>query len=966
MDAQRWRRVRDLFEDAVEMSAEERAEFLRSECGDDEGLRAEVERLLSAHRADPDFLESGPAARFAPPALGIREGSTIAGYRVGPLLGHGGMGEVYRSASPSGEPVALKIVRADLATAAVLRRFDRERDILGRLDHPNIARILDSGTTDDGLPFLVMELVDGVPLDVYCRHRFAVVRPRLELLLEVMKPVAHAHAVGVLHRDLKPGNVLVDEQGTPHLLDFGVAKLLEPGDRHTTTLRALTPRYASPEQRLGHEPTARSDVYSLGVILHELAADEGADESVPGDDEVLPAGLGPVVRRATAERPEDRYASVPELAADLRRWLDGKAPVARRRERMARARRWAPWLAVVLALAVGVPTLLSVVQVGEPVGSSVTSTSRALITWPGRQRLPRLSPEGDRVAFVSDRGPASELWVHDVAASDDAQLLAAEKRIDSVVWGPLGRRLAVTRSANGEQAIEVVSVEDSTVSELARSSRGVVPIRWTPECLFLLQAGTLWCLDVETGERTRRTPDELALSISTADVTPDGRHLVVSATDDAGDRDIWVADLEGGEVRGPLTGDSDAWSPRWVGAAAERFVYMSLRGGHNDIWLWDAGADEPRFLTAGGERELELNVSDDGRQMAVTVARESADLWHIDAAGREQQWTADSREVLWPRFDPVSGRLLIHRSKAALGWVGATDTEIVVFGRDALRDGRIPQPLGDGLLARWSPDGRRILFARWQEGHSAMELWLHELDSDAERRLANRVVGADLDANPIEWSDRRLAWRPDSAAVAYLEEVADGWTLSTVDVTRPAAVPRPILRRVRAKDLFYAPDGSRLALVATAADGGDVVEVVRLADAGVESWLRASTGSLDVVGWRADGRVLVLRTTTGDGAPVSELLEVGPDGATSMAELSTRMPGATVWDPRRERLYYLSQSDGIDNIWVLALGEGDPHALTDNAALGVTYAGLSLDGADGLFVSRQDLSSDLWLYQLPR
>jgi serine/threonine protein kinase len=257
-------RVREVFEKAVELNGEEREAFLDDACADDAALRREVGSLLAADEASDGFLERPVVEhRFdrSPDATGgERARRRIGHYRLLRRIGEGGMSEVYLAVRADDEyqkRVALKIVRHDLDRDDMLRRFRTERQILAGLDHPNIAKLLDGGTTEEGLPYFVMDYIDGVPIDEYAdRHRLTV-RERLDLFRTVCSAVQYAHQNLVIHRDIKASNILVTPDGVPKLLDFGIAKLLKPDQfaqsvEYTATwLRPMTPLYASPEQIQG-------------------------------------------------------------------------------------------------------------------------------------------------------------------------------------------------------------------------------------------------------------------------------------------------------------------------------------------------------------------------------------------------------------------------------------------------------------------------------------------------------------------------------------------------------------------------------------------------------------------------------------------------------------------------------------------------------------------------------------------
>src|SRR6266550_1063411 len=288
MTPERWRQLEAVFQAVVDLVPEERGKYLSDVCGDDPSLRSDIETLLRQHESAGDMLEaplygdtelnliSSLMDDDVDPMIGRRLGA----YRIEREIGRGGMGAVYEAVRVDLEfnkRVAIKLVKRGMDTDFILRRFRKERQILAALDHPHIALLLDGGTTDDGLPYFVMEFIEGQPLYSYCdAHQLNIVE-RLKLFRAICDAVHYAHQKQVVHRDIKPSNVLVTSEGAPKLLDFGIAKLLNPDlagdithDPTATAMRLMTPEYASPEQVQGDPTTPGTDVYSLGVLLYEL------------------------------------------------------------------------------------------------------------------------------------------------------------------------------------------------------------------------------------------------------------------------------------------------------------------------------------------------------------------------------------------------------------------------------------------------------------------------------------------------------------------------------------------------------------------------------------------------------------------------------------------------------------------------------------------------------------------------
>jgi eukaryotic-like serine/threonine-protein kinase len=380
LESERWRRIEEIFLQAVEQEAGARLRFLDEQCGDDRELRGEVERLLAADGRAAERLASavgGALRSFHNPAP---PGTRLGAYEIVDRIGEGGMGIVYRARRSDAvfeKEVAIKVLKR-VSSETELRRFQRERRILAQLEHPGIARILDGGSTDDGLPYLVMEYIEGRTLLEYADEHRLDLQARLRVFLQVCDAVESAHQSQIVHRDLKPNNIMVDAHGRPRLLDFGIAKLLGTSEDAITLTAGgagmLTPRYASPEQLNAEPVTPASDVYSLGIILYELItgstvhrigngspativrvvcdepvpslsqaaqAARDAGRSTPVSPEELKGDLNSVVLTALERDPQRRYATVQALADDLRRYTEALPVAARRQTLTSRAVRLA-------------------------------------------------------------------------------------------------------------------------------------------------------------------------------------------------------------------------------------------------------------------------------------------------------------------------------------------------------------------------------------------------------------------------------------------------------------------------------------------------------------------------------------------------------------------------------------------------------------------------------------------------
>lgn len=273
MNPETFARVEALFHRLLELDEAERSRVLEVECADDPGVRREVQRLLASDARAQEGVERFDVFTVSDdPLLGQRLGA----WRVVERIASGGMGVVYRAERADGnyeQQAAVKLLRFEVATDEMQRRFEFERRMLARLEHPSVARLLDGGRTQQGAPYLVMEFIDGLPIDEWCDRQGLELEDRLRLFVGVCNAVHHAHKNLIIHRDLKPSNVMVDQAGFPKLLDFGIARMMEEeadGLPTQTLARVLTPEYASPEQLQGLPLTTATDVYSLGVVLYQL------------------------------------------------------------------------------------------------------------------------------------------------------------------------------------------------------------------------------------------------------------------------------------------------------------------------------------------------------------------------------------------------------------------------------------------------------------------------------------------------------------------------------------------------------------------------------------------------------------------------------------------------------------------------------------------------------------------------
>ena len=586
-------RVQRLFDQAVELPPERRAAFLRDACPGDTDLRVEVEALLACDASDADLPRSPLARELETAARPPRAPERIGHYRVVGLLGEGGMGAVYQAEQDNPRrPVALKVIRPGLVSPPLLKRFAQEAQILGRMRHPGIAQIYEAGLADDGSPFFALEFVRGLPLDEYARRQQLGTAARLELLAKVCDAVQHAHDQGIIHRDLKPGNILVDEAGQPKVLDFGVARsaddLRSSADRTRTGQLVGTLSYMSPEQVAGDPAAldARSDVYTLGVILFELLAGRLPYllENLPLPEAALvirerePARLGStdaafrgdvetIVGKALEKDKARRYASAGDLAADLSAHLRNEPIRARPPSALYQLGKFARRHR---ALVGGVLGIFAALLLG-----TITSILFAIRA----ERNARAALDEKREAQVQAyqarlAAAVAALTAHDVAAAarqldavpedlrDTWEWRHLRSRLDdssSVItlpaegaglltgapdrlraWAVTGAGLRVTDLEGGEHRSLPISIEHRRFVTVAQTRRGLRVAAWVGDAAFDLlgETGQVLCRVAVPGAKgpwpVAVSPDGTRLAC----IRPDGewvRLLVFDATSGTAD-----------------------------------------------------------------------------------------------------------------------------------------------------------------------------------------------------------------------------------------------------------------------------------------------------------------------------------------------------------------------------------------------------------------------------------------------
>ena len=885
-------------------------------------------------------------------------------------------------------------------------------------DHPYVCKVYELAETPTET-FMIMEYVEGETLASLLKRGVPPLLQTLQFVREIAEGLASAHARGLVHRDVKPANVMVMPNGHVKLLDFGVAGMdvesLSGEDTRThmpvpTRLHAGTPHYMAPEQAAGQAVTTRADLFSFGVLLYECltgalpfsgsttfdyvrhvmqSAPKRLDRVAPE----TPAVLVDLVERCLEKTPADRPESADEVVRQLRGLADALTSPGTSVRTAGQVRSGRRWM-FVAAGALGLAAIAVALQFAFRGDTTEPQWHyQSLVTTSALESDSKISPDSQWISFIASAAGASRIMMQRIDGGESRPLTLGPGQPLGQIWSPDGSQIAALMRVDGKRVIQIypaffggAPVQSLSLGATEDRIGQVDLIRWIGRDIYLRVVATggspnaavvrRLSLDSPAEMADVSTGWKLAGTLRGLDIRADAG-AVVAGVSANGQEDLWVLQLDGSGLR-QLTSDGffDR-DPRWLGSG-DRIVFQSNRGGQIDLWQIDARTKSLTPLTTGEAEDVVDSTSADGRIISFQQLTKDARLWMF-GGGSPKQLTQDSLSDYSPALS-ANGRMLAFQRSQPAPSQGYTILDAKVFVSDF--DGRPvidAKPIGDSFAPDLSSDGRWLAYMQLSDVRARMSLSVRDLRAGATIAVTRRGGLPSLTTqSPVDWSTRLTAWSPTGSDLYFVEaDENDMYALRRYRAGTPAADP-PFVRAaakltaVTMRDLHASPATGRLAYIMAARDRVTLNEV----DPGTGSIREIANFTKDEKkdeiaqgiagrGWLDQRFVLTrsIRPLNADRTYDLEVLVVDGSGQTRVAGRATQVYASTVRLHASRRVLYMTRSDqGTENAYAFSIDTGALTALTDNQLPGVTFSGFQPAG-QGFIGVREERRADIWLIQ---
>jgi len=952
-------------------------------------------------------------------ATEIAGGSEISHYRIISKIGAGGMGEVYLAVDTKLErQVALKVLLAEVANDVErVQRFVHEAKAASALNHPNILTVFEIGLFE-GLQYIATEFIKGVTLRERMRLGGLGLNEALGVALHSAAALGAAHEAGIIHRDIKPDNIMIRDDGLVKVLDFGLAKLTEKRDETadpedaTKTLFSTKPgmlmgtvAYMSPEQARGQPLDARSDIFSLGIVMYELFTGKRPFEGESSVDLIssilkdeppslrqwapdLPRQLERIVDKALRKDREHRYQHVKDLEIDLDDLRDElkfeaklnkpteqtlvaqqtgtEGPRPTLTESISTTRRFTLLHAILFGLVaagliVGVWFFRASLGGTAPNAANVKTTELASWSSAAGELFSNaaFSPDGKLIAFSSTRSGTKNIWVTQGSSSEPIQVTNDSFSNKDPIWSPKGDEIAyfsemgnISDGRINSTGVWRVSALGGTPKSVGAVSDGSTELRrWTASGKIYFQSGgNLHALDINSGASERVTElDPESGKIDSITISADEDSIAYVRTRD-GKWQLFTSDLANSRPSLIADGTGEVGGFAWL-PEKNRFYLSLMADGVFQVFVIE-GSATPVRITSTESDSIVLDPSPDGKSIIVSSTKEESDIWRVMVEHTGESPVSRSVNAeLWPAVSPDSSRIVFQSAKNLSRGNKLFDASLMVKSLGS-RDDSPTQLAEKGFLAAWSPDGSAIAFLRKQI--DGPELMVANPNGGGERKLTSGGIPmTGYSVSPYNNTEARaFSWSPDSSKIAYVSNrsgAANIWAVSARDGADAA-----LTTDVDADRSVYSPswsaDGRRLAFLSqklTPDANGKNRKKLNIIDVatGNTSVVFETDKIIRFLGWTADENGLIIaETERSSGLPPEIALKriaIGTGEETSIDRLKNAYYYNIVLSADRRSLAFAARNDDIDDIWVLSSSGGKPKKLTGNNDSGLFFSRLA-------------------------
>ncbi len=997
MNHDRFKKVEEIYHEVLKIAPEKRDSFLEESCGGDVELRREVESLISYDNSFDSLLDAPPeslvAEMFSESKQSSIIGTQINQYKIISLLGRGGMGAVYLAFDTKLErKVAVKMLSDEFVeNDGRLRRFFQEAKSASALNHPNILTVHEIGEFGK-TNFIVTEFIKGKTLKRYLTDEKLSLRATLETAEQIASALIAAHSAGIIHRDIKPDNIMVREDGIVKVLDFGLAKLsdsqktVEFNAEATTRMKEMTaagmilgtPQYMSPEQARAQKVDSRTDIFSFGIVLYEMIAGQppflgindldtiGAilkDEPQPLSEHLpeISPDLEKLVGKALRKDPEKRYQHIKDLYVDLKEIKNSTEPntelihktnplIAEKTRlttsEIANERRFSLLHALgflIFAAIISTAVWWFIPKQSSNQVESVLKTEE-VVNWtssPGEiYSVGSFSPDAKMVAFASTKSGSQNIWVKQTSSGEAIQITKDEFGNKYPVWSPSGEELAFFSTRGNKPGIWRTPIFGGSPILVAQiPDAGSLLRSWSKNnSIYFESRNEFFAIDINSGEIKQITDFKTkTINAKSISLSRDEQKIAYITVEDKIWR-VWAKDLSSGTPTKLLESTTEIKNTVWH-PDNQRVFYNTKQDDTFQIFVVSANDSQPKKVSSGERDNLVLDISADGTKILYGSAKEESDLWSVNLKDKKEFTVAsDIDSELWANVSP-DGKTIAYQSIKNLSQ-GNKLFNGTILTRPTNGSGQPTKLASEGFLPIWSPDGQKVAYMKVVGAKNHIETI--QSTGNGQKILASEGVES-ISYTILPYNRLRtsyFSWSPDSSKIAYISEktgqknlwlVNEGGTnnLQLTENTSPdSELECPL----------WSPDGKKIAFTSnTNNTSGKTTFSAWLIEPETKSskLLTRQDKFFRLIGWMPNGKLLIASI---EGSSISalptnvSLIEVGIETG-EIREISKQKDvylNNVHLSANAKQIAFAAHRDGKDNIWLTSASGGEAKQITNN------------------------------------